>query len=117
MMDFHLGQRWISESEPELGLGSIERVSDRRVTVVFKASGETREYSRASAPLRRVRFREGDTIRNHQDQSFTIDSVAERHGLISYGSGRHEIPETDLNDATGFNRPEERITARPLYPP
>ncbi len=114
---FHPGQRWISESEPELGLGSIERVTERRVTVLFKASGEKREYSRASAPLRRVRFREGDTIRTHKDESLTINAISERHGLIVYRSGRREIPETDLNDAISFNKPEERLFAGHADPP
>ena len=35
--DFHPGQRWISESEPELGLGSILRVTHRTVVAEFKA--------------------------------------------------------------------------------
>ena len=60
--NFHPGQRWISESEPELGLGSVQRVTPRTVTLAFAASDETREYARDSAPLRRVRFRVGDTI-------------------------------------------------------
>jgi len=60
--EFHAGQRWISESEPELGLGSILRVTPRTVVVEFKASAQRREYARANAPLRRVRFRAGDTV-------------------------------------------------------
>ena len=55
---FHPGQRWISDSEPELGLGSLLRLSTRTVTVVFPACGETREYALDNAPLRRVRFLE-----------------------------------------------------------
>jgi ATP-dependent helicase HepA len=67
--DFQPGQRWISESEPELGLGSILRVTDRRVTAEFAASGARREYARANTPLRRVRFRTGATIANRKEKS------------------------------------------------
>ena len=38
MANFYPGQRWISESEPELGLGTIVRVSDRTVRVTFRAT-------------------------------------------------------------------------------
>ena len=31
MIKFKIGQRWISESEPELGLGIIESVGPNRV--------------------------------------------------------------------------------------
>src|SRR5688572_22607296 len=114
--DFHPGQRWISESEPELGLGSIFRVTNRTVTTVFGAAGQKREYARANAPLRRVRFRAGDTIRNHADTHLLVDSVTERDGLIFYRSGGYELCETELSDAISFNKPEERLLAGQLDP-
>src|SRR5436190_10048295 len=112
--DFHPGQRWISDSEPELGLGSIQRVSNRTVTIVFKASGQKREYARATAPLRRVRFRPGDTIRNQKDVALVVEAVSEREGLLFYRIGRHELSEAELSDAITFNRPEERLLAGQL---
>ena len=115
--DFHPGQRWISETEPELGLGSILRVSHRTVTTVFKASGQQREYARANAPLRRVRFRVGDKIRKHDDTPLTVEAIAERGGLIVYRGGGKEIAETDLSDALSFNKPEERLFAGQFDPP
>jgi len=51
---FIAGQRWISESEPELGLGTILRVGDGRVEVGFKSAGETRVYTADQSPLKRV---------------------------------------------------------------
>jgi ATP-dependent helicase HepA len=108
---FHPGQRWISESEPELGLASILRVTPRTVTAIFKASGEKREYARANAPLRRVQFRAGDNVRTHDDKLLTIQSVGERSGLIVYRAGGQEICETELSDAITFNKPEERLLA------
>lgn len=109
--NFHIGQRWISESEPELGLGAVLRTSPRTVTMLFGASTETREYARDNAPLRRVRFRAGDTIENHGRQTLTVESVVERAGLIWYRGGEQEWCESDLNDTISFNKPEERLLA------
>ena len=110
MTDFRAGQRWISESEPELGLGAVLRTSPRTVTVVFGASAETREYARDNAPLRRVRFRAGDAIENHEASTLKVESVQERDGLIFYRGGGQEWCETELSDAISFNKPEERVT-------
>ncbi|HMJ89449.1 MAG TPA: RNA polymerase-associated protein RapA [Candidatus Acidoferrum sp.] len=109
--NYHRGQRWISESEPELGLGSVLGVTNRTVTIVFGASGETREYARDNAPLRRVRFRAGDTIKDHEGNAWVVQSFTERNGLIFYRSSQREVCETELNDAISFNKPEERLLA------
>src|SRR5215470_1850233 len=114
---FHPGQRWISESEPELGLGSILRVTDRTVTVVFKTSGAKREYARRNAPLHRLRFRAGDSITTHEGTTLRVQSVIERNGLVVYVSGSREIPETDLSDTITFDTPEERLFAGQVDPP
>ncbi len=108
---FQIGQRWISESEPELGLGSVLRVTTRTVTIAFRASDEMREYARDNAPLRRVRFRAGDAIRNHEEGTLTAQEVVERGGLIYYRGGGREWCETELSDAISFNKPEERLLA------
>ena len=109
--EFLPGQRWISESEPELGLGSILQVTPRTVIVEFKASAQRREYARASAPLRRVRFRAGDTVQNRKGKALTIQSIAEHRGLLRYKGGKQELPEEDLSDSISFNKPEERLFA------
>jgi len=114
--EFHPGQRWISESEPELGLGSILKVTARTVVVEFKASGHKREYSRSNAPLRRVRFRPGDTIQNRKGKALTIQSITERDDLIRYRGGKQEFSEEDLSDTISFNKPEERLFAGQFDP-
>ncbi|HEX4997390.1 MAG TPA: RNA polymerase-associated protein RapA [Terriglobia bacterium] len=111
------GQRWISESEPELGLGSILTISDRTVTAEFKASGETRVYARANAPLRRARFRVGDTVRNRAEKAVLVQAVEERDGLLFYRHGKAEICETALSDTIAFSQPEERFFAGHLDAP
>ncbi len=62
MTDFIPGQRWISNTESELGLGLILEVNFKRVTVLFLASDERRIYASDNAPLTRVSFAIGDTI-------------------------------------------------------
>src|SRR2546423_2904313 len=116
-LHFHHGQRWVSESEPELGLGSVLRVNDRTVTLTFNASAATRQYARDNAPLRRVRFPVGATVKSRKDVSFVVTSVSERAGLIFYKGGRRELCETDLNDRITFNKAEERLLAGSFDPP
>ena len=45
MSGFVIGQRWISESEPELGLATVVHTEKGRVVVEFKSAGETRTYA------------------------------------------------------------------------
>src|SRR6185369_11531670 len=113
---FHQGQRWVSESEPELGLGSVMKVNDRTITIAFKASDATRQYAVNNAPLRRVRFQVGATIRNRKDLSIVVQSVLDRSGLIFYRGGGREICETDLHDKITFNKADERLGAGAVDP-
>ena len=62
MNDFIPGQRWISNTETELGLGMILELEFNRVTVLYLATGDRRVYAKDNAPLTRVRFNEGDEI-------------------------------------------------------
>ena len=117
-LEFQEGQRWISDSEPELGLGSVERVSRLTVALVFPASGETREYARDNAPVRRVKFHKGDTVKDREGRSLKIQAVTERGGLLHYlGDDSRNLCETDLSDAISFNKPEERLLVGQVDPP
>jgi ATP-dependent helicase HepA len=109
--NFHPGQRWVSDTEPELGLGTILRVTPRTVTATFNATGQQREYSSRNAPLRRVRFRSGDTIKSREGTALTVERIDERDGLIFYFCGPREVCETDLSDTISFNKPQERLYA------
>jgi ATP-dependent helicase HepA len=108
---FHPGQRWMSESEPGLGLGSVRLVTLRTVTIVFGASDETREYARDDAPLRRVRFRVGDRIKSRADVPLTVQSITERDGLLYYHGDGQDWCETELHDAISFTQSEDRLLA------
>ena len=114
MYDFIAGQRCISDAESQMGLGTILKVEHRTVTVVFIASGETRTYARNTAPLTRVEFSPGDSIRNQDGAVITVDEVIERQGLLTYigrddAGARHEVPEAELDNFLQLNRPSERL--------
>ena len=105
------GQRWISETEPELGLGTVVSLDDGRVKVEFKAAGEIRIYAANQAPLKRVRFRAGDKIRTQADKEFTIQEVVEKQGLLIYLCEGQELPEAQVNDRVSVQGPQERLFA------
>ena len=57
---YAVGQRWISEAETDLGLGLIQSVDFRMVTVFFPDQDETRTYATDGAPLALIRFEPED---------------------------------------------------------
>ncbi|MEW9721641.1 hypothetical protein AB3H31_22080 [Escherichia coli] len=60
-MPFTLGQRWISDTESELGAGTVVAVDARTVTLL-PSTGENRLYARSDSPVTRVMFNPGDTV-------------------------------------------------------
>ena len=103
------GQRWISEPEPELGLGTLLKAEGGHLRLLFHATGEIRQYARENAPLKRVRFRIGDRISNHEDLEVVVDQVTEDEGLLTYHGEGLSIPEAQLSDRIRFSRPEDRL--------
>ena len=107
--NFVIGQRWISEMEPELGLGTVSAVDRRVVTLDYPASGTIRHFAIASAPLRRVRFYPGDTVSTRDERTFRIISVHEQEGLLFYVGEALDLCESALADTIGFNTPRDRL--------
>lgn len=111
MQSFVIGQRWISETEPELGLGLVVKTEFRRVQLDFPASGETRLYAADRAPLRRARFATGDTVHGPAGLAFKIESVQEAQGLLTYLGHGHRLPESQLVGTLRYDKPEQRLLA------
>ncbi len=111
------GQRWVSDGEPELGLGIIRKSGDGRVEIAFPAAGETRIYATDTAPLRRVRFMPADRIKIHSGEEMTVENVREEHGLRIYQTDAGEVLEKDLSDSISFSKPEERLFGGKLDEP
>ncbi len=105
------GQRWISEAEPELGLGTVSEVGKRRIRLSFPSSEVERDYSKGYAPIRRVRFQEGDRLRERDGGEFVVRGVEETAGLVFYKTSDGIVPEFDLSDAIGLSGPRDRLLA------
>ncbi len=111
------GQRWVSDSEPELGLGIITASGDGRVDIHFPAAGEKRCYATDSAPLRRVKFLRGDRIKLHSSEEVEVLGVSEENGLLIYQTENREIKEAELSDSISFSKPQERLFGGKLDEP
>jgi ATP-dependent helicase HepA len=106
-----VGQRCLSEREPELGLGVVSRVEGGRIEIAFPASGEKRLYARSTAVLKRVVFREGDTVGLRSGTTFTIESVEDQDGLLTYVGAGQRVREDAISDLAGVSLPQERLLA------
>ncbi len=108
------GQRWVSEAEPELGLGVIRHVGTGRVMVDFPATQERREYALASAPLHRVRYREGDRISVRGAGDAVVQRVEDREARLVYHTDHGPVPEDELEDRAASGAPMERLLSGAL---
>ncbi len=109
------GQRWICESEPTLGLGTVLSADHRTVTIVFLASGDTRTYSLSSAPIKRVQFKPGEVVDSHEQWTLSIERIEEEAGLITYIGQRDDqavvLHESELSNFMQFLQPLDRLLA------
>ncbi len=116
-MPFALGQRWISDTETDLGLGTVVAVEGRMVTLLFPATGENRMYAKEEAPVTRVSFNVGDQIASHEDWTMMVEEVQEKDGLLIYVGVRTDndepvaLKEVFLNNFIKFNKPQDRLFA------
>ncbi|MFV7784942.1 RNA polymerase-associated protein RapA [Shewanella marisflavi] len=116
-MPFSLGQRWISDTESELGLGTVVGLEGRMVTLMFPATDDTRMFARDDAPLTRVIYNPGDTVESHEGWSLTVEQVEEKdqlviyHGIHSETGEQVSLRETLLNHNIRFNKPQDRLFA------
>ena len=103
------GQRWVSNTETELGLGVVLKTEFGRMEIFFPAAGELRQYALKTAPLRRVRFKEGDSIKTHKGDAHSVDEVEEKDHIITYVCGKVRVMEAELADTISFSKPEDRL--------
>jgi ATP-dependent helicase HepA len=111
---FYPGQRWVSHSETELGLGVVESIEGRHVTLFYPAVEEPRVYALDNAPLSRVTFNVGDTVSHQGGQEVTIEQTQEHNHCMIYlcidGQGEQVVlHEIDLDSTGAFNKPQSRL--------
>lgn len=113
--DYSVGQRWLSNTESELGLGAIINVDFRTIEVLFPATGDTRTYTKEHSPLTRLVFVEGDTITSQDGWKMIVASNEEHNGVLTYHGFREDtkeparLPEPLLDHHIKLNQPEKRL--------
>ncbi|MDI1352265.1 MAG: RNA polymerase-associated protein RapA, partial [bacterium] len=113
-MTYTIGQRWISNTESQLGLGIITALQARQVSVRFPAADEERIYAIDNAPLSRIFYKEGEEIVTNEQQKLIVQSVNEHQGLLIYSGINEEgqefhITEISLNCFVSLNTPQQRL--------
>ena len=110
------GQRWISNTEAELGLGIVTETDGRRVTLAFPASEEERTYAVENAPISRVIYAVDEVVRSTEGVAFTVEERHENNGCFLYIGSTEEgepvvLPEAELEAGVQFSKPADRLFA------
>ncbi|MFC6673674.1 hypothetical protein [Marinobacterium aestuariivivens] len=113
---FFPGQRWISNTEAELGLGVVIEQTGRSVTLNFPAVEEQRTYAVNNAPLSRVEYPVGDRIQSTSGIELQITERQELNGCLFYhGIDQNGEPQTlaelELDSRVRFSKPQDRLFA------
>ena len=117
LQEFAIGQRWLSDTESELGLGVLVDVDERTISILFPKSDETRVYARANAPLSRIVFKVGDWFSDQDGLEWQVESlenvqgVMRYHAVCSQGEQRKSMNETRLGANIQLARPLDRLLA------
>ena len=113
-MSFAIGQRWISETENNLGLGMISALDFRSVTLHFPATDETRIYAVAQAPLTRIVLNKGEQLHHQAGWQGEVLDIQEMNGLLFYlvknAQGEDVIVnEKELSPIISFSQAKDRL--------
>lgn len=120
MHQFAIGQRWLSDTETELGLGVLIDVDERSVSILFPKSDETRVYARNNAPLSRIVFNIKDELQDQEGTKWRVESFEDRHGVVRYNvirtledgtEERKALNETRVGAHIQLSKPLDRLLA------
>ncbi len=120
MHQFAIGQRWLSDTETELGLGVLIDVDERSVSILFPKSDETRVYARNNAPLSRIVFNIKDELQDQEGTKWLVESFEDRHGVVRYNvirtledgtEERKALNETRVGAHIQLSKPLDRLLA------
>ncbi|OOF57352.1 RNA polymerase-associated protein RapA [Rodentibacter myodis] len=118
-MSFALGQRWLSESENNLGLGVVTAFDARTVSLHFPASDETRIYSITQAPLTRIQFNKGEVLSHKAGWQGKIVDIQTMNGLnfylVEHPQGEQVIvQESEISPLISFSSAKDRLFSAQL---
>ena len=120
LQQFAIGQRWLSDTETELGLGVLIDVDERSISILFPKSDETRVYARNNAPLSRIVFNAGDELQDQEGATWAVESVEDRNGVLRYNvtrtledgaAERKALNETRIGANIQLSKPLDRLLA------
>ncbi|WP_432208535.1 RNA polymerase-associated protein RapA [Acinetobacter variabilis] len=120
LQQFAIGQRWLSDTETELGLGVLIDVDERSVSILFPKSDETRVYARSNAPLSRIVFNANDELQDQEGTIWIVESVEDRNGVVRYHvvrtledgtEERKALNETRVGATIQLSKPLDRLLA------
>ncbi len=118
MTDTHtpgLGQRWLSNAEVELGLGTVVALDNRTISLLFPATGETRNYAIKNAPISRISFANGDVATHAEGWQLKVSQSQENSGVLTYTGTRLDngktvsIKETFIAHDFVLSEPQDRL--------
>ncbi len=113
MAEWQLGQRWRSEAEPELGLGSVTELVGKTVKLEFPAVKEARMYVKENAPLKRYTLSVGDTVTTIEGASDEVKEVKKQNGAYFYLCESMVVPETEI--ACSATVPKDELLDKILH--
>ena len=116
MHNFTPGQRWVSDNDAALGLGIVRAVTFRTVQMEFPAVKETLTYAKNNAPLTRVKFNVGDSIKSIDGWCLSITKIEDVSGTVRYHGMRDSgetatMHECEMSDEMTFNLPQDKLFA------
>ncbi|OOF36223.1 RNA polymerase-associated protein RapA [Rodentibacter heidelbergensis] len=119
MTPFALGQRWLSGSENNLGLGTVTAFDSRTVTLHFPASDETRIYAIAQAPLTRIQFNKGEALKHKEGWQGKVVDIQTMNGLNFYlvenpQGSQIIVQENDISPLISFSSAKDRLFSAQL---
>jgi len=112
---FHVGQRFISNSESNLGLGVVMAADARSVKILFPAVEDERTYAKSNAHVTRLVLSQGEKVKHIDGWEMIIDDVIEQDMLLTYRGKRTDteevahIVEVALDPQVKLNQPEKRL--------
>lgn len=113
MHNYQVGQRWISEMEPELGLGILEEIEHRNLIFDFPLKGEKRIYRKDNPPMRRYELKEGQDFSTQDGLNLTLERVQDMGDLFIYvATDGTPVHESQLG--AGLSMPKESLVSRVL---
>ena len=121
-MPFSVGQRWVSQAEPKLGLGIVVNNADRLIEIYYPAVDEQRTYRADAAPLSRIIYRPGDNIKDNEGTTYHVIDHTEHNGIAVYHVKNQDgaetvLPEVQLAADIKLNTPLDKLFAGQLCKP